>query len=189
VLVLFDQGEPMTEHRLYLASCGFFIALGSVLGSGADSLGGGEFVGGDTLRPYTARAAQAAFLAILVALGGQTVARNRVWANPVDLWRESVALAPDHPRPRLLLGEALADDGQIDAAIQQYQMAIRLRPTDSTGYVKLGRLLAGAGRLADARTELARAVAVDPENVLAQQSLAAVGAAAAAGPHADIARR
>jgi tetratricopeptide (TPR) repeat protein len=174
VLILFDQGEPMTEHRIYLASCGLFVAAGAGIGIAAESLPQWRIVG-------------AGILALAVtSLGSQTVMRNRVWADPVLLWGESVALAPDQPRPRLLLGEALADTGQYDLAIQQFQMAIRLRPTDATGYLKLGRLLAGAGRLEDARAELARAAALDPQNPLVRQSIAAVEQART---HVDLARR
>ncbi len=33
VLVVLDQGEPMAEHRVYLASCGLFLAAGRVIGT------------------------------------------------------------------------------------------------------------------------------------------------------------
>jgi tetratricopeptide (TPR) repeat protein len=174
MLILFDQGEPMTEHRLYLASCGLFLAAGTAVGRGAESLPRWRLAGAGVLA-----------LAV-VALGSQTVTRNRIWADPILLWRESVALAPDHPRPRLLLGEALAEAGDDDLAIQQFQTAIRLRPTDATGHLKLGRLLAGAGRFEDARVELTRAAALEPENPLVQQMIAAVEDARA---HVDFTRR
>lgn len=174
VLVLFDQGEPMTEHRIYLASCGLFVGAGAAAGLAVESLPRWRMAG-------------AGMLALAVtALGGQTVVRNRVWADPVLLWGESVALAPDHPRPRLLLGEALADTGQHDLAIQQFQRAIRLRPTDATGYLKLGRLFAGAGRLEEARLQLARAAALEPDHPLVRQSIAAIEQATT---HVDHARR
>jgi hypothetical protein len=32
VLTILDQGEPMAEHRVYLASCGLFIAAGVGIG-------------------------------------------------------------------------------------------------------------------------------------------------------------
>src|SRR5262249_33097509 len=173
-LILFDQGEPMTEHRLYLASCGLFIAAGTAIGVAAESLPRWKTAG-------------AGILALAgTALGSQTVVRNRVWADPVSLWGESVALAPDHPRPRLLLGEALADTGQFDLAIQEFRMAIRLRPTDATAYLKLGRLLAATGRLEESRAELGRAAALDPGNQLVRQSIAAVEDAKT---HVDFARR
>src|SRR5207253_9313158 len=86
VLILLGQGEPMTEHRIYLASGGLFIAAGAVVGVAAERL------------PRW-RVAGAGLLALTVAaLGSQTVTRNRIWADPIVLWRESVALAPDHPR-------------------------------------------------------------------------------------------
>jgi hypothetical protein len=174
LLILFDQGEPMTEHRLYLASCGVFIAAGAAAARAAES------------SPRWRLAGTGALALAVAALGSQTVMRNRIWADPTLLYRESVALAPDHPRPRLLLGEALADTGQYDLAIQQFQMAIRLRPTDAAGHLKLGRLFAAVGRLEDARAELARAAALDPENPLVRQSIAAVEEARA---HGDFARR
>ena len=69
--------------------------------------------------------------------------RNTVWASPVTLWRESVDLAPAHYRPRLLLGEALEDEGRRDEAIEEYKTAIRLRPGEPSGYVRLGPLARG----------------------------------------------
>ena len=33
VLVLIDQSDPLAEHRVYLASCGFFLTAGSLVAS------------------------------------------------------------------------------------------------------------------------------------------------------------
>jgi Flp pilus assembly protein TadD len=94
-----------------------------------------------------------------------------VWANPVTLMRESVDLAPRHNRPRLLLGEALQDAGRRADAVEEFRTAIRLRPGDPTGYVKLGRCLAEMGRLSEARSALVEALRVDPRNAGAAQSI------------------
>jgi hypothetical protein len=164
VLILFDQGEPMTEHRVYLASCGLF-------------LGGGVAIAGiaERARAFGARgwvSAGSAFAAVLLSFALETVVRNAVWHDPVALWRESADLAPTHYRPRLLLGEALEDAGRRREALDQFEAAIRLRPAEPTGYVKAGRCLAEDGRLAEARPYFVKALEVDPRNQLARQSLA-----------------
>jgi hypothetical protein len=163
VLILFDQGEPMAEHRVYLASCGAFLAVGSGVG----------WVSGWSQRAGSRAQAAVTVLFALVVLsfGADTWVRNAVWSSPVTLWSESVSLAPTHYRPRLLLGEALEDEGRRDAAIEQYKTAIRLRPTVPDGYVRLGRSLAETGRFDDARRQFLRAIEVDPQDRSARQSL------------------
>jgi Flp pilus assembly protein TadD len=101
----------------------------------------------------------------------QTFIRNAVWADPVALWRESVDLAPNHYRPRLLLGETLQDAGRRQEAVEQYKIAVHLRPTDVTGYLKLGLCLADMGRFDEARTYLVEVLALDPHNAFARRAL------------------
>jgi tetratricopeptide (TPR) repeat protein len=162
-LAVLDQGEPMAEHRVYLASIGLFLAAGAGIGR---------------LDAWLVRAGTrtrwlggAAFALVVLSLGVQTLVRNAVWADPVTLWRESADLAPNHYRPRLLLGEALQDAGRREEAVEQYTIGIRLRPTVVTGYVKLGVCLAEMGRLDDARRILLEAIARDPHNVSARRAL------------------
>jgi hypothetical protein len=164
VLAVLDQGEPMAEHRVYLASCGAFLAAGAGIGRLGARLTRGH--------ARTAWVGAAALAMVLAAFSAETLLRNAVWADPVTLWRESVDLAPAHYRPRLLLGEALQDAGRRDEAVEQYKIGIRLRPTELTGYVKLGLCLAEMGRLDEARQSLREAVAVDPHDGPARRALA-----------------
>ena len=163
VLIALDQGEPMTEHRVYVASIGLFLAVGAGVARIADRLAD---------RVWLIRAAGAALLAlVLVSFIADTLVRNAVWRSPVLLWQESVDLAPNHPRPRLLLGEALADAGRRDEAIEQFRIAIAFRPSDPVGHFELARSLADAGRWRDAREELIRALEVRPQYEPARQAL------------------
>jgi hypothetical protein len=163
VLIVFDQGEPMAEHRVYLASCGAFLAVGSGIG---------------WLSAWAQRAGRRAqtgvavvFAVVVLSFGADTWVRNAVWSSPVTLWSESVSLAPTHYRPRLLLGEALEDEGRRDAAIEEYKTAIRLRPTVPDGYVRLGRAFAESGQFDEARRQFLRAMEIDPQDRSARQSL------------------
>lgn len=164
VLNVLDQGEPMAEHRVYLAAAGFFLAAGAGVGRI-----------GDWLRRAATPvrwAGRVAFALVVLSLGAQTVIRNAVWADPVALWHESVDLAPNHYRPRLLLGEALQDEGRREEAVEQYRMAVRLRPADVTGYLKLGVCLAEMGRFDEARQYFLEVIARDPHNRSARRMLA-----------------
>jgi tetratricopeptide (TPR) repeat protein len=162
-LTTLNVGEPMAEHRVYLASCGLFLAAGD--GVGRLRLWS-ECTGG------AARAFVPVVLTLVaIALGVETMARNAVWRSPVALWRESVDLAPAHYRPRLLLGEALQDEGRHTEAIEEYKAAIQLRPKDPTGYDKLGALYAALGRVPEARSMFDRALEVDPHDEQARRAL------------------
>lgn len=143
VLILLDQGEPMTEHRVYAASIGMFLAAGV----GIDRAGAWLAAIGEKPLAF----GTLAFRVVLLAFAAMTVMRNAVWSDPVTLYQEAVNLAPGHFRPHLLLGEALTDQNLRDDAIEQFQTAIRLRPQDPIGYVKLGRCYADVGKFGEAR--------------------------------------
>ena len=154
VLILLDQGEPMTEHRVYVASIGFFLAAGVGVGHA------GAWLGRRGEKPLAF--GLLGFRLAVLALAAMTVMRNAVWANPIALYQESVDLAPAHYRPRLLLGEALLDRNRRDEAIEQFQTAVRLRPNDPTGYIKLALCYADTGKFGEARRMLTRARELSP---------------------------
>jgi hypothetical protein len=164
LLVLLDRGEPFAEHRVYFAACGVFLAAGAVVGRYWSS------------EPETAdgrrRVIAAVVALLLVALTLETAQRNVVWSDPVALWREAVDLAPTHYRPRLLLGEALQDKGRRVEALDEFKTAVRLRPTDADGYVKIGLCLITMGRLQEARPYLLQALAHNPHHDAAVRALA-----------------
>jgi len=162
-LTVLNQGEPMAEHRVYLASCGLFLAAGDGLG---------RLRAWSASRGAIARLVLPAVLVLVVpAFAVQTLTRNAVWQSPLTLWKESVDLAPTHYRPHLLLGEALQDAGQRDDAMEEFKRAIQLRPTDPTGYNKLGALYAALGRADEARQLFDRVIELDPRDATARRAL------------------
>jgi len=156
----------MTEHRVYLASCGLLIAVGAGV-----ALFMARLAGVSSRVRVLARAVMA--LAV-VSLGAQTVLRNTVWASPVTLWLEAVDRAPDHWRPRLLLGEALQDAGRRAEAVAQYRTALQMRPSEKFGYMKLGLCLAEMGRLEEATATFEQLRRLDPKSAVASTGLGAV---------------
>ncbi|HMC23148.1 MAG TPA: tetratricopeptide repeat protein, partial [Thermoanaerobaculia bacterium] len=165
-LVALGHGEAMTEHRVYLASCGLFLAIGAGISHVWVRV---------TRLSASGRLFARAVLAIgVVTLCALTVSRNVVWASPVTLWREAVDRAPDHWRPRLLLGEALQDNGRREEAVEQYKAALRIRPSEPSAYMKLGLCFAEMGRLQEAAAAFQRLRDLDPRSAGASTGLGAV---------------
>lgn len=162
VLTLFDRGEPMSEHRVYVASIGFLLAI---------AVGFAQLDRAWRRWPRVYVLGRIGFAVVLLALVALTTARNRIWSQPVALWGEAVDKAPTHPRPRLLLGEALEDLGRLDAALSEYQTALTLQPANVDAHLKLGQLFARTRRFADAREHFSQALQIDPGNPFARQSM------------------
>jgi protein O-mannosyl-transferase len=104
--------DAMAEPRLYVAGAGLIFAVAAVLA------------------PLLAkrRVARVIATAALATLALVTIARNRVWSDPLALGTEAVQRAPDSWRSHFELAELLKEDGQCDRAEQEYSAAVRLNP-------------------------------------------------------------
>jgi tetratricopeptide (TPR) repeat protein len=166
VLVLLNLGEPMAEHRVYLAAAGFFLAIGTVAGHVWRRLDSGA-----TRRRLVMRVALAAWLTVL---GGLTVLRNEIWSDPVRLWLDATQKAPDIWVPHVMLGSALQESGAREEAMVAYRRAIRLRPSETAPYMRLGLVQAEAGHLGDARRTFEALLRLDPGSAVGHNGLGAV---------------
>ncbi len=99
---------------------------------------------------------------------------------------ETAARLPGAVVPRLNLASALSALGEGGRALATAREVVRAAGDRAAAWTLLGRLLADAGRPADARSAFARALDLDAQDVAARYGLAF--AAAALGEH-DVARR
>ena len=142
VLFILGRGEPMAEHRAYLSAAGLFLAWGGVFGI--------LWAHTDRRRLLVA----VTTVVFLAQLGFQTFIRNVIWHDPVVLSREAASLAPTHWMPRILLAEALRQNGRCSEAATEYRAAIAIRPEDEFPYTETRRLpdSRGAPRRSRGRT-------------------------------------
>jgi len=166
MLVLLDHGEPMAEHRVYFASCGLFIAVGTGIRWFATRMA----LASDRVRPVMLAIA----LVGLFWLSGRTVLRNAVWTSPAGLWAEAAAKAPEHWLPHMRLGEVLQAAGLREKAIEEYNLAISLRPEEQMAYQKLALTYAELRRYDEARKVFERLRRLDPQSAIASNGLGAV---------------
>lgn len=118
---LFPIGDVMVEHRLYLPLFGVALVLASLLRS---------LAGFRRTRVLLAAA-------LILALGRLAYNRNQVWENPVILWEDNAARAPEHPRVRGNLGKAYLDRGRFERAAEEFRKMIELDPTAVGAYNNL----------------------------------------------------
>jgi tetratricopeptide (TPR) repeat protein len=155
--------ELASEHRTYLASGGLALSVATLLGRAHAAL---------RLPPARARAvAWLGAAALLVPLALATVARNRVWSDPVRLWSDAARKAPGVFAPHFLLAGALRVRGDCAEAIPSYRQAIALVPGYLDARNDLGICLFETGEIAEARRVFEGVLARDPGHEPARKNL------------------
>lgn len=130
------------EHRLYLPSVGFFIALTAVI-----AMAGSRWAGARKTLFYS-------LVLLSIGLSVAAYARNAVWKDSVTLWEDVVQKSPTIPEAHNNLGAAYAQKGYYDRAVQEYLMALKISPDYQDARVNLTKAYIDLGRDENAIDEL-----------------------------------
>lgn len=172
LIVVSSIGQPMAEHRAYLASAGLFLAVAVVVrrlwGTAPSRLRAGLLGAGMSV--------------IVVLLFSLTIARNQVWQNPIALWEEAARRAPGTWMAHYGLAYAHLEAGNDAAAVPSLERVIALSPRNLDAYTQLGDVLIAMGRYERARTVLRGGVARVPRAVNVRLMLANLEAGAFRNP-------
>lgn len=150
IVLLATVGQPMAEHRVYVASAGFFMAVAALVW---------QF---DAVRRQPALTVVLLGLVVAV-LAGLTVQRNRVWSDPVRLWEDAAAKAPRTWMAQYGAADAHRRADACESASGFYERAIALRPSEIAAYTGLATCLRTLGRPRQAKQVLEPAIARRPE--------------------------
>lgn len=155
--------DVMNEHRVYLPSVGFFLAVATVAGLLADAL---------------AKLRAAAILGTVtvvfgVALGTATWFRGQVWVSELTLWQDTASKSPRKARPLTNLGAALTEAGELGQAEQVLRTAVTTNPLHADAWFNLGNVyLTQPSRIDEASRFYARALEISPGHAGARSNLA-----------------
>jgi tetratricopeptide (TPR) repeat protein len=144
------------EHRMLLPSAGLVTAMIGLAG------------------PWAARrrrAAAALAAALALALGAATVARNRLWQDPILFWSDNVAKAPGKVRGWLNLSDAYAGEGRLDLAEDALVRARAIFDRADDVHYDLGVIRMRRGALGGAEEAFRRAIAIFPFHAEAHYNL------------------
>jgi tetratricopeptide (TPR) repeat protein len=95
----------------------------------------------------------------------------------ISVLRAATQVDPQRTTPEVLarahlnLGAALGRQGDFEAAIIEYEHAVRLHPGYEKAHYSLGWLLAREGRLNEAVEHYRRVLQIDPNHQAARQAL------------------
>jgi tetratricopeptide (TPR) repeat protein len=150
----------VADHYQYVASIGpIALAVGGI----ATALGfwgkGKRF-----LKP-------ALYVALLLTLGVLTWRQCGMYADVETLWRATLARNPNCWMAHHNLGYALAQKGQWDEAIEQYQKDLAIRPQHAMAHDNLGIALAQKGRTDEAIAHFQKALEIQPDYAEAHDNL------------------
>lgn len=159
--------DVIFEHRLYLPSTGFIIAA-AIMGTLA------AFKMSKLLQvpeKVTISLLTLVLVGVTVALLLTAYKRNWIWRDDVALWEDTVRKSPGKARPHNNLGYAYMEDGRLDEALGQLQIAVKIEPTYVEAHNNLGIVFTRKGLLEIGVDQLQKAVRIDPDYAEARNSL------------------
>ncbi|MDU0460054.1 MAG: tetratricopeptide repeat protein [Geobacteraceae bacterium] len=153
--------DLMAEHRAYLPSVGFILALICVI---------------DLMRTRleSSRVNRVFVIGVsawCVLLYTLTYNRNMVWQSPILLWSDAVLKSPAKERPWINLGAAYGNSGNFLEASKCFLKVIEIKPDWSPTYEMLADSYLQLKRYQDAVDISLRGIDVDPANPVIYNNL------------------
>jgi len=109
--------------------------------------------------------------AVIIASAALTWQQLGYWRDNISLFRHTLQVTTDNYLIMNNLGLALAEEGQLDAAIQEYQEAVRIEPNVADLRNNLGIALAEKGQLDAAIREYREALRISANYTDAHNNL------------------
>jgi tetratricopeptide (TPR) repeat protein len=142
--------DAMLEHRLYLPSVGFCLAVVTAV----------ALAGSAAQR----RLRLGALVALALALGALTFQRGRVWADEARFWADLVEKSPRKPRVLYNAGYFELQKGRTERGRELLERAVAADPEYAAAWIWLGHLARQRGDAPAAIAAYRRAAAADPAN-------------------------
>lgn len=163
---VFPIADVIFEHRVYLPSAGFFIAMIS-----AAELFVARWKGRTA---YARKILGLAMVPLIVVLSVAAYARNTVWNDRIGQLEDDIRKNPKKARPHNALGGLLAEQGRIEEALHHIRTAIALNPAYAQAHYSLGLTYANTGHTEEAIKEYKIAINLQYENAEAHGNLGVV---------------
>jgi tetratricopeptide (TPR) repeat protein len=151
--------DVIFEHRLYLPSVGFWLAVTTALFGFLD-------------RWRTLVAAALAGLIVLFSIAAYQ--RNGIWKDELSLWSDVVKKSPNKARPHNNLGAAFADQSRWEEALPECEIAIALQPDFVDAHYNMGLIYYKQGKIPDAFGKFETAIKLRPDYAEAHNNLGLV---------------
>jgi len=153
--------DVIFEHRVYLPSTGFFIALTTGIFLLLNKFGHRKLH----------RIGVAIIVTVIIMFSVFTYSRNNIWSSEIALWQDNVEKSPQKARPHNILGNVLNKQGRTEEAIEHYLHALQIKPDYEKTYNNLGRAFYNQGRFKEAIEHYLHALQIKPDYEKAHYNL------------------
>jgi len=141
--VLVPTGTVMGERLAYLPSAGFCLLVALLWAR---------------LKGWWPDAARVLAVCVLGALAGRTVLRNQAWRDNLTLYSKDIQAVPQSVRAHLNLGDEYLKRRLVQAAYEEYAMALKIYPDSDGALERYGLVEALMGQDGAACADLAKAL-------------------------------
>lgn len=156
---MFFRRSYVADHYLYLACVGPL----TLVAAGIVKLSGRLDRTGRVLKP-------ALSAGLLLALGTLTWNQSRIYSDSETLYRTTLALNPNAWLIHTELAALLGQKGDVDAAIEQFRLALQIQP-DAKTFCRLAEALLGKRQPDEAIVYFNKAIELDPDMAIAYDGL------------------
>ena len=163
--ILIPLNVLVNEHRLYVVTMAFSIALCSILQQAQGKMLRKISIGG---------------IIMLIIFARLDIARTKEWLDPRTLWLAAQKVGPQMPRPYIFLGDLNRNEGHHELAIQNYGRALVVQKKHLSGgdlfsiYSGIGGANLAQGEWSQAEQSYLAALQVDPESESTKIALDAI---------------
>lgn len=155
---LIPISDVIFEHRMYLPSIGFILALFCALA-----------LLDKKIKVY---ALETVSILAIIILSVMTYQRNELWRDEEKLWNDAAVKYPQKLRAHINLGIAYARKGKCDEAIQELEPAVLIDPADSKARANLALCYWKKGSTDKALQEYQTIIQLDPSSIKGYYDLA-----------------
>lgn len=141
--------DQITERYLYMPAVGFFIWMGVFYSWACSRERYRQLLWGGTL-------------IIVIALAGVTAHRNLDWKNNLSIFSSGVKNDPSSAAAHYNLGTAYRENGDMDAAGQEWEKTLALNPVYADALTQMGTMAAVQGDLVKAEQYYLAALRAPP---------------------------
>jgi Flp pilus assembly protein TadD len=147
----------VADHFQYLASIGPLVLLAAAFHRAAGGAGA-------STKHAPSPLVQSACAAVLICLGGLTMARTFAFQSEESVWRDTLAKNDAAWSAHLNLGVILDQRGETQSAIAHFEKAMTIAPKESAVHVNLALAYDRTGRTDEALASYDTALSLNPKS-------------------------
>lgn len=172
---IFPITDVIFEHRLYLPSVGFFLAVSCIFFLIINNWDKHHEIQAVNTQDSVWKGHYFILIVIILWLSILTYQRNKVWRNEYTLWTDVVTKSPKKARAHYNLAVSLGDLGKFEQAQKEFEKTLNLNPEYTSAYYNLAAIYEMNSDYPKAIEMYRQVLRLEPDNLKVQGKLKILG--------------